>query len=147
MISAFFSPFSFSWDQTHSTNRTTRSHHNTWNKYVRKFCSSISVSSVESLCCSNFWAPCTGSKREYSCCKHKLQAKYVNIATTKKDQIKYIAMDPIYQEDQENNIIPSNPQTVEDTMLELCTQLFCRALKTQPGQNPVLQNVKKARSS
>jgi hypothetical protein len=56
-------------------------------------------------------------------------------------------MDPIYQEDQENNIIPSNPQTVEDTMLELCTQLFCRALKTQPGQNPVLQNVKKARSS
>lgn len=43
----------------------------TWNKYLRKFCSSTSISSGESFCCSNFWLPCTGSKREYSCCKDK----------------------------------------------------------------------------
>lgn len=37
--------------------------------------------------------------------------------------------------------VPSNPRIVEDTTPELCTQLSCRALKTQPGQNHVLQNL------
>lgn len=38
--------------------------------------------------------------------------------------------------------VPSNPQIVEDTKPESCTQLSCRTLRTQLGQNHVLQNFK-----
>lgn len=49
----------------------------TLKRYVKKFCSSSSIS-AEVFSCSNFWAPDAGSKRVYSCCRHKYYTAYIS---------------------------------------------------------------------
>lgn len=107
IISDFPPLFPFHRSPTTVYNWTIGSTHNTWNKYIRKFCSSTSISSGDRFCCFNFWAPCMGSKREYSCCKHKLRAM---MRAREKNQITNIALKTLSvgPKKQDNTIRSSN---------------------------------------
>lgn len=63
------------------------------------------------------------------------------VAETQKNQAPQ-CIDANLQKHRER-IIPSNPQTVEGTKLELCILLSCRASKTQIGRRYVLQSTQK----